>query len=165
MATVTLKGNPFQTVGNLPAVGSTAPDFTLTGAGLADVKLADLAGKRVVLNIFPSVDTPTCATSVRTFNQVVSSLQNTVVLNVSADLPFAQARFCGAEGLENVQNGSSFRSSFGNDYGVAFANGPLTGLLSRAVVVIDDAGKVLYTEQVAETADEPGYDAVVKALS
>lgn len=165
MATVTLKGNPFQTVGNLPAVGSKAPDFTLTGAGLADVKLADLAGKRVVLNIFPSVDTPTCATSVRTFNQVVSSLQNTVVLNVSADLPFAQARFCGAEGLENVQNGSSFRSSFGNDYGVAFANGPLTGLLSRAVVVIDDAGKVLYTEQVAETADEPGYDAVVKALS
>jgi thiol peroxidase len=165
MATVTLKGNPFNTVGELPAVGSQAPAFTLTGAGLADITLADFAGKRLVLNIFPSVDTPTCATSVRKFNQVLSSLENTVVLNVSADLPFAQGRFCGAEGLEQVQNGSTFRSSFGQDYGVAFANGPLTGLLSRAVVVIDAQGQVVYTEQVAETADEPGYEAAVAALS
>lgn len=165
MATVTLKGNPFQTHGELPAVGSQAPVFTLTGAGLAEIKLADFAGKKVVLNIFPSVDTPTCATSVRTFNQALNNLQNTVVLNVSADLPFAQGRFCGAEGLENVLNGSSFRSSFGQDYGVAFANGPLQALLSRAVVVIDEQGKVIYTEQVAETADEPNYDAALAALS
>lgn len=165
MATVTLKGNPFQTVGNLPAVDAQAPDFTLTGAGLSDVKLSDFAGKRLVLNIFPSVDTPTCATSVRTFNQALSSLQNTVVLNVSADLPFAQARFCGAEGLENVQNGSSFRSSFGQDYGVTFANGPLAGLLSRAVVVINEQGTVVHTEQVAETADEPSYEAALKVLN
>ncbi len=165
MATVTLKGNPFQTVGNLPAIGAKAPAFTLTGAGLADVKLSDFAGKRLVLNIFPSVDTPTCATSVRTFNKALSSLQNTVVLNVSADLPFAQARFCGAEGLENVQNGSSFRSSFGQDYGVTFANGPLAGLLSRAVVVINEQGTVVHTEQVAETADEPCYEAALKVLN
>ena len=165
MATVTLKGNPITTVADLPAVGSKAPDFTLTGAGLADVKLADFAGKRVVLNIFPSVDTPTCATSVRKFNQVLSSLNNTAVLNISADLPFAQGRFCGAEGLENVLNGSTFRSTFGQDYGVAFSTGPLTGLLSRAVVVLDEQGTVLYTEQVAETADEPSYEAAVAALS
>ncbi|RVU33394.1 thiol peroxidase [Rheinheimera riviphila] len=165
MATVTLKGNPITTLADLPAVGSKAPDFTLTGAGLADVKLADFAGKRLVLNIFPSVDTPTCATSVRKFNQVLSSLNNTAVLNISADLPFAQARFCGAEGLENVLNGSSFRSTFGKDYGVVFATGPLTGLLSRAVVVLDEQGKVLYTEQVAETADEPSYEAAVAALN
>ncbi|WP_430455210.1 thiol peroxidase [Rheinheimera sp.] len=165
MATVTLKGNPFQTVGNLPAVGSQAADFVLTGAGLADVSLADFAGSRLVLNIFPSVDTPTCATSVRKFNQALSSLQNTKVLCISADLPFAQARFCGAEGLESVQNGSSFRSSFGQDYGVTFADGPLRGLLSRAVVVIDTDGKVLHTEQVAETADEPSYDAALAVLA
>jgi thiol peroxidase len=165
MATVTLKGNPITTLADLPAVGSQAPDFTLTGAGLADVKLADFTGKRLVLNIFPSVDTPTCATSVRKFNQELSSLSNTAVLNISADLPFAQARFCGAEGLENVLNGSSFRSTFGKDYGVVFATGPLTGLLSRAVVVLDEQGKVLYTEQVAETADEPSYEAAVAALN
>jgi len=165
MATVTLKGNPFQTVGNLPAVGAQAPDFVLTGAGLADVRLADFAGSRLVLNIFPSVDTPTCATSVRKFNQALSSLENTKVLCISADLPFAQARFCGAEGLESVLNGSSFRSSFGQDYGVTFADGPLRGLLSRAVVVIDTAGKVLHTEQVAETADEPSYEAALAVLA
>lgn len=165
MATVTLKGNPFQTVGQLPAVGSQAPDFMLTGAGLADVRLGDFAGKRLVLNIFPSVDTPTCATSVRKFNQALSSLNNTTVLCISADLPFAQARFCGAEGLEAVLNGSSFRSSFGQDYGVTFADGPLRGLLSRAVVVIDTDGKVLHTEQVAETADEPSYEAALAVLA
>jgi len=165
MATVTLKGNPFQTVGNLPAVGAQAADFVLTGAGLADVRLADFAGSRLVLNIFPSVDTPTCATSVRKFNQALSSLENTKVLCISADLPFAQARFCGAEGLESVLNGSSFRSGFGQDYGVTFADGPLRGLLSRAVVVIDTDGKVLHTEQVAETADEPSYEAALAVLA
>ncbi len=165
MATVTLKGNPFQTSGELPAVGTKAPNFTLTGAGLADLKLSDFAGQRLVLNIFPSVDTPTCATSVRTFNKALSSLNNTVVLCVSADLPFAQARFCGAEGLEQVKNGSSFRSSFGKDYGVEFVSGPLAGLLSRAVVVIDTDGAVLYTEQVAETADEPSYEGALAALA
>jgi thiol peroxidase len=165
MATVTLKGTAFETVGELPAVGSQAPDFTLTGAGLADVTLASLAGQRVVLNIFPSVDTPTCATSVRKFNQALSTLANTTVLCVSADLPFAQARFCGAEGLEQVKNASSFRSDFGQRYGVSFANGPLRGLLSRAVVVIDASGTVVYTEQVAETADEPNYDAALAALA
>ncbi len=165
MATVTLKGNPFQTIGELPAVGSKAPDFTLTGAGLADVKLADFAGQRLVLNIFPSVDTPTCATSVRTFNKALSGLSNTTVLCISADLPFAQARFCGAEGLEQVKNGSSFRSSFGKDYGVVFTTGPLTGLLSRAVVVVGTDGTVLYTEQVAETADEPSYEGALAALA
>ncbi len=165
MATVTLKGNPFQTVGTLPAVGSKAADFVLTGAGLADVRLADFAGSRLVLNIFPSVDTPTCATSVRKFNQALSSLENTKVLCVSADLPFAQARFCGAEGLEAVLNGSSFRSSFGEDYGVTFADGPLRGLLSRAVVVIGADGTVLHAEQVAETADEPSYEAALAVLA
>ncbi len=165
MATVTLKGTPFQTVGTLPAVGSQAVDFVLTGAGLADVRLADFAGSRLVLNIFPSVDTATCATSVRKFNQALSNLENTKVLCVSADLPFAQARFCGAEGLESVLNGSSFRSSFGLDYGVTFADGPLRGLLSRAVVVIDTDGKVLHVEQVAETADEPSYDAALTVLA
>jgi thiol peroxidase len=165
MATVTLKGNVVQTVGELPAVGSKAPDFTLTGAGLADIKLADFAGKRLVLNIFPSVDTPTCATSVRTFNKALSSLQNTAVLCVSADLPFAQARFCGAEGLDQVKTGSSFRSTFGQDYGVAFSTGPLTALLSRAVLVIDKDGTVLYTEQVAEIANEPSYEGALAALA
>lgn len=146
-------------------MGSKAPDFTLTGAGLADVKLADFAGQRLVLNIFPSVDTPTCATSVRTFNKALSGLDNTAVLCVSEDLPFAQARFCGAEGLEQVKNGSSFRSSFGKDYGVVFTTGPLTGLLSRAVVVIGTDGTVLYTEQVAETADEPSYQGALAVLA
>jgi len=165
MATVTLKGNPFHTAADLPAVGSQAPDFVLTGAGLADLSLADFKGSKLVLNIFPSVDTPTCATSVRKFNQQLSELQNTKVLCVSADLPFAQARFCGAEGLEAVSNGSSFRSSFGQDYGVVFVDGPLKGLLSRAVVVINETGTVVYTQQVAETADEPDYAAALAALN
>ncbi|HAT41485.1 MAG TPA: thiol peroxidase [Rheinheimera sp.] len=165
MATVTLRGNPIHTVGELPAVGSKAPDFLLTGAGLSDVKLSDFAGSRLVLNIFPSVDTPTCATSVRTFNKALSSLDNTKVLCISADLPFAQARFCGAEGLDAVVNGSTFRSSFGADYGVTFSDGPLRGLLSRAVVVIGADGTVLHTEQVAETADEPSYEAALAVLA
>lgn len=164
MATVTLKGNPIETVGELPAVGSQAPDFTLVKNDLSEVSLADYAGSRLVLNIFPSVDTPICAMSVRVYNQQASSLENTKVLCVSADLPFAQARFCGAEGIENVESGSSFRGSFGEDYGVSFTTGPLTGLLSRAVVVIDEKGKVLYTEQVSETADEPNYESAAAAL-
>ncbi|MCQ3829792.1 thiol peroxidase [Microbulbifer elongatus] len=164
MANITLQGNPITTVGELPAVGSEAPAFTLVQGDLSDITLQDLAGKRVVLNIFPSVDTSTCATSVRTFNEKVSSLENTVVVCVSADLPFAMTRFCGAEGLDNVKLGSAFRSDFGQDYGVTFESGPLKGLLSRAVVVIDENGKVLYTEQVAETADEPSYEGAISAL-
>ncbi|RDL44727.1 thiol peroxidase [Marinomonas piezotolerans] len=165
MATVTLKGNPIETVGNLPAVGSKAPAFELVKTDLSVVSLADYSGKKLVLNIFPSVDTPTCATSVRKFNEALSKLENTAVLCVSADLPFAAARFCGAEGLDNVETGSSFRSDFGAAYGVTFTTGPLVGLLSRSVVVISESGEVLYTEQVAETADEPDYDAALAALS
>lgn len=164
MATVTLQGNPLETIGELPAVGSEAPAFELVKTDLSTLSLADLAGKKVVLNIFPSVDTGTCAASVRTFNQKAASLDNTVVVCVSADLPFAAARFCGAEGLDNVETGSTFRSDFGKDYGVEFTTGPLTGLLSRSVVVIDESGKVTYTEQVTETADEPDYDAAIGAL-
>ena len=150
MATVTLKGNPFETVGTLPAVGSVAPGFTLSAGDLSDLTSASLAGKRVVLNIFPSIDTPTCATSVRKFNEQAASLDNVAVVCVSADLPFALGRFCGAEGIDNVKVGSTFRSSFGDDYGVNFATGPLTKLLSRSVVVLDTDGKVLHAEQVAE---------------
>lgn len=164
MSTVTLKGNPFNTVGALPSVGESAADFRLVKTDLSETTLADYKGSRLVLNIFPSVDTPTCAMSVRKFNEQVSKLENTKVLCVSADLPFAAARFCGAEGIENVATGSSFRSNFGTDYGVEFIDGPLTGLLSRSVVVLDENGKVIYTEQVTETADEPDYDAAIAAL-
>lgn len=164
MATVTLQGTPFETVADLPPVGSPAPAFQLTRSDLSEVQLDDFAGKRVVLNIFPSVDTPTCAQSVRQFNERASQLDNTVVVCVSADLPFAQARFCGAENLDNVVTGSTFRSSFGEDYGVTFRNGPMAGLMSRAVVVIDESGRVAYVEQVAETADEPDYDKALAAL-
>jgi thiol peroxidase len=165
MATITLKGNPVQTSGELPATGSRAPAFTLVRTDLSEVSLADLAGKRVVLNIFPSVDTPTCAQSVRHFNAEAGALANTVVLCVSADLPFALGRFCGAEGLANVQSASVFRSpAFGHDYGVTITTGPLAGLLSRAVVVIGEQGQVLHTEQVAEIANEPDYAAALAAL-
>lgn len=165
MSTVTLKGNPVETIGVLPVVGSTAPDFTLVKTDLSVATLADYKGSKLVLNIFPSIDTPTCATSVRKFNETAASLSGVNVLCVSADLPFAAARFCGAEGIENVETGSSFRSSFGEDYGLTFSTGPLTGLLSRSVVVLDEAGTVLYVEQVAETADEPNYDAALAALN
>jgi len=164
MATVTFQGNPVSTVGELPEVGQQAPDFTLVKADLGDVSLADLKGKRVVLNIFPSIDTGTCAMSVRKFNEQASSLDNTQVVCVSADLPFAAGRFCGAEGIENVITGSTFRSGFGEDYGVAFSSMPLAGLLSRSVVVIDTDGKVMYTEQVAETTEEPNYEAAIAVL-
>ncbi|MNE08685.1 Thiol peroxidase [compost metagenome] len=162
---MTLKGNPVQVKGELPKVGAQAPAFSLVGAGLADVTLASLAGKRKVLNIFPSVDTPTCATSVRTFNKKAGELNNTVVLCISADLPFAQARFCGAEGLENVQNLSLLRGRefFGN-YGVEIADGPLAGLTARAVVVLDENDKVLHSELVGEIAEEPNYEAALAVL-
>jgi thiol peroxidase len=164
MSTVTLQGNPFNTVGVLPSVGENAGDFRLVKTDLSETTLADYKGARLVLNIFPSVDTGTCAMSVRKFNEQASKLENTKVLCVSADLPFAAARFCGAEGIENVETGSSFRSSFGTDYGVEFIDGPLTGLLSRCVVVLDESGKVIYTEQVSETADEPDYAAAIAVL-
>ncbi len=166
MATVTLRGNPVEVAGQLPQPGQQAPAFTLVGADLADVSLASLAGKRKILNIFPSVDTPTCATSVRTFNAKASGLANTVVLCISADLPFAQKRFCGAEGLDNVVNLSTMRGAeFLKDYGVALASGPLAGIAARAVLVLDEQGKVLHSELVAEIADEPDYEAALRALA
>ena len=164
MATVTLQGNAFSTSGELPQVGTKAPDFTLVETDLSETKLTDYAGSKLILNIFPSVDTGVCATSIRTFNQKATEMDNTKVLCVSADLPFAAARFCGAEGIKNVATGSSFRGSFGADYGVSFSSGPLAGLLSRSVVVIDENGMVVHAEQVAETTEEPNYDAAVAAL-
>jgi len=164
MATVTLKGNAFETVGQLPAVSYKAPNFELVKTDLSVTTLADYQGQKLVLNIFPSIDTPTCATSVRKFNEAAAALKNVAVVCVSADLPFAAARFCGAEGIDNVDTGSSFRSSFGDDYGVNFKTGPLLGLTSRALVVINEAGEVVYTEQVGETADEPNYEAALALL-
>lgn len=165
MARVTLKGNPFNTNGELPAKGSKAPAFKLVKTDLSEVGSSDLAGKRVVLNIFPSIDTPTCATSVRTFNAQASELDNTVVVCASQDLPFALGRFCGAEGLSNVIPASAFRSDFANAYGVKLVDGPLAGLTARAVVVLDTDGSVLHTELVSEVAHEPNYDAALKALA
>jgi thiol peroxidase len=164
MAEITFRGNPIHTVGDLPAVGSPAPAFTLTGLDLSDVTVADFAGKNLVLNIFPSVDTAVCATSVRTFNQRAAALDNTTVLNVSADLPFAMGRFCGAEGIEDVQSASVFRSDFGDTYGVKITEGPLAGLMSRAVVVVNGDGVVSYTEQVPEIGQEPDYESALAAL-
>ncbi|TYA71768.1 thiol peroxidase [Seonamhaeicola marinus] len=165
MATVTLKGNAINTSGSLPKVGDKAPDFSLTATDLSTKTLADFSGSRVVLNIFPSVDTGTCAASVRQFNTEASELENTKVLCISKDLPFAHARFCGAEGLENVVSLSDFKTGdFGKAYGLNFIDGPLDGLLSRSVVVLDENGTVLYTEQVPETVDEPNYKAALEAL-
>ncbi|QQM67577.1 thiol peroxidase [Actinomyces weissii] len=164
MTEILFRGTPVHTVGELPAVGSQAPAFELVGADLSPVTSQSLAGRRVVLNIFPSVDTGVCATSVRKFNERAASLTDATVLCVSMDLPFAAARFCGAEGLENVVTASAFRSTFGTDYGVKMVDGPVAGLLSRSVVVLDGDGVVLYREQVAETANEPDYDAALAAL-
>jgi thiol peroxidase len=164
MAKITLKGNPISTSGNLPAVGGKAPDFKLVRNDLSEVTLATFAGKRKVLSIFPSIDTPVCATSVRKFNEKAAGVKNAVVLNVSADLPFAHKRFCGAEGIQNVETLSSFRSSFATDYGVKIQDGGLTGLSARAVVVLDENNKVLHAEQVPEIAQEPNYDAALSAL-
>ena len=165
MASITLKGSPVETSGELPQVGAKAPDFTLVKSDLSEADLGSYAGKNVVLNIFPSVDTPVCATSMRRFNTDAAKCPNTVVLCISADLPFAQERFCGAEGLENVITLSTFRNQdFGNDYGVIITTGPLTGLMSRAVVVISTDGVVKYTEQVPEIAQEPNYDVALAVL-
>lgn len=164
MATTALRENPVQTVGDLPTLGAAAPAFTLTGRDLSDVTSDSFAGRRVVLNIFPSIDTGVCAASVRRFNELATSLENTAVLCVSQDLPFAQARFCGAEGIDNVTVASGFRSSFGDDYGVRLADSPMAGLLARSVVVLDETGKVIYVELVPEITQEPDYDAAVNAL-
>lgn len=162
--TITLKGNEVHTIGTLPSVGTTVKDFVLVDSGLAVKTLETFAGKKKVFNIFPSIDTPTCAASSRKFNEEASKLDNTVVINVSKDLPFALGRFCAAEGLNNVETLSDFRSSFGDDYQVTITDSPLKGLLSRAVIVTDENNKVLYTEQVPEIADEPNYDAALAAL-
>jgi thiol peroxidase len=164
--TVTLGGNPIQVTGSFPQKGQTAPAFSLVGKDLADVALKSFAGKRKVLNFFPSIDTPTCAMSVRAFNKSANDVANTVVLCISADLPFAQNRFCGAEGLSNVVTLSTMRGrEFLEAYGVAVASGPLAGVAARAVVVLDENDKVLHSELVAEIKTEPNYDAALKALA
>ena len=162
MASTALGGNPVNTVGDLPALGSAAPTFTLTGSDFADV--SHTRGRKTVLNIFPSVDTGVCAASVKRFNELAAGLDNTEVICVSADLPFAQARFCGAEGIESVTAASSFKSGFGTDYGVTLVDGKFAGLLARAVVVLDTSGTVVHTELVPEIGTEPDYDAAVAAL-
>jgi thioredoxin-dependent peroxiredoxin len=165
MAEITFKGNAVRTAGQLPAVGTMAPDFRLTGTDLADIQLSTLRGKKVVLNIFPSIDTGICAASARKFNQLASSLDNTIVLNISKDLPFAHSRFCAAEGLENVHGASQYKdAAFSSSYGVDMADGPLAGLMSRAVVIVNTDGQVTYTEQVADIVQEPNYDAAIAAL-
>ena len=166
MATITLSGNSIHTHGDLPKVNETAPDFELVNTDLSVAKLSDYKGSRVVLNIFPSIDTGVCAASVKQFNKEASNLSNTKVLCISKDLPFAQSRFCGAEGLENVVNHSDFRDGkFGKDYGVEIIDGPLKGLHSRAVIVINEEGKVMHAEQVPEIVQEPNYSDVIKILS
>lgn len=163
MASVTLKGNPIQLVGELPATGNSAPDALGTTDSLEDVSLSTFRGKSVVLNIFPSIDTGVCAQSVRTFNERAAKLDNTVVVCVSADLPFALKRFCAAEGIEGVTGVSTFRSDFAKAWGVEMADGPLKGLLARSVVVVDPDGKIVHTELVPEIAQEPDYDAALAA--
>ena len=165
MATITLKGNEIETIGSLPGIGTKSPSFNLVKQTLSETGLADFSGKRIILNIFPSLDTGTCAASVRTFNQKAASLYNTIVLCVSADLPFAASRFCVAEDIKGVETASSFRNpDFGKDYGVTITTGPLTGLLARSIVVIDTDGKVMHTELVSETANEPNYEAAIAVL-
>lgn len=165
MTKVTLKGNTINTSGELPSVGSLATDFNLIASDLSTKSLSDFKGKNLVLNIFPSVDTGTCATSVRNFNKSAASLSDTLVLCISRDLPFAQSRFCGAEGIENVVMLSDYnKGQFGEDYGLNFVDGPLQGLHSRCIVVINTEGKVIYTEQVAETTEEPNYELALKSL-
>ncbi|MBF0447892.1 MAG: thiol peroxidase [Magnetococcales bacterium] len=165
MAQIKLKGNPINTCDSLPAVGTKAADFKLTKTDLSDVGLKDFAGKTIVLNIFPSIDTPVCAASVRYFNQEIAKRDNTVVLCVSMDLPFAHSRFCGAEGLEDVISVCEMRSkAFGEFYGVRIVDGPLAGLFARAVIIIDGNGVITYTQLSPEIVEEPDYDAVIKAL-
>ena len=163
MAKITLKGNPIKTVGSLPKVGKKAPKFSLIKSDLSKVKLKDFKGSKLILNIFPSLDTGTCAASVRNFNKEAASLENTKVLCISRDLPFAQARFCGAEGIENVVTLSDFaKGKFGKSYGLTIKDGPLANLHSRAVVVINEEGIVTYTEQVPEIVDEQNYETTLK---
>jgi thiol peroxidase len=164
MSTITLKGNNINTAGTIPTTGETAPAFTLIANDLSEVTLDNYKGKRKILSIFPSVDTPTCATSVRSFNKNAAELNNTVVLNISADLPFAQKRFCGAEGIDKVATLSTYRSTFLNDYKLTITDGPLTGLASRVIIVLDENNKVLHSEQVSEIADEPNYQAALASL-
>jgi thiol peroxidase len=162
--TVTLGGNPANLIGSLPAKGASLPKFELTTGKLQEINNNSLKGKRIIFNIFPSIDTPTCATSTRTFNELAASLDNTEVYCVSADLPFAQGRFCGSEGLANVKTASTFRTNFGSAFGVTLTSGVLKGTLARAVVVADEKGKVLHTELVSEIANEPNYVAAINAL-
>ncbi len=164
MSTITLKGNAVNTSGTLPEVGSPLKDFTLVKDDLSEKSLSDYKGRKIVLNIFPSIDTGICAASARKFNEEASTLENTVVINVSKDLPFALKRFCAAEGLDNVENLSDFRGNFGADYGVTLVDSGMKGLLSRAVVVANEEGKIVYTEQVPEIAQEPDYEAALSAL-
>ena len=165
MANITFKGNPVHTTGELPEKGASAPGFTLVKGDLSEASLSDYTGKYVVLNIFPSLDTGVCAASVRRFNKEATSLDNTVVLGISADLPFASGRFCSAEGIENVTTLSTFRDeAFGKDYGLLMTDGPLKGLLARAVVVIDPQGNVIYKELVPEIAQEPDYHSAINSI-
>ena len=164
MAEITLSGNPVHTIGELPSVGSPAPAFTLTGTDLGAVGSEQFRGKALLLNIFPSVDTPVCAASVRKFNEQAAA-RGLEVLCVSKDLPFALSRFCGAEGIDNVTSASAFRDSFGEDFGVTLADGAMAGLLARAVVVVGADGTVAYTQLVPEIAEEPDYDAALAAIS
>lgn len=165
MAQIKLKGSPINTIGNLPKLNEEAPDFTLTKSDLSETNLSNYKGKKIILNIFPSIDTGICALSVRKFNEEASLLSNTVILCISADLPFAHSRFCGAEGIENVITLSVFRNQdFAINYGVLITDGPLKGLLSRAVAVINEKGKIIYTEQVPEIGQEPDYESAIKAL-
>lgn len=165
MAVITFKGSPVHTVGSLPTTGSQAPDFTVTRTDLAEVKLKNYLGKKIVLNIFPSLDGQTCASAMLHFNAIAKEYKNILILCISADLPFAQKRFCNAEHLDNVQPASVFRHpQFGDDYGVMITDGPLAGLLSRAVIILDEEGKVVYTEQVGELTEEPNYAGITAAL-
>jgi thiol peroxidase len=165
MATITLEGNPIHTNGDLPAIGSTAPDFRLVTTGLADVTLGDYAGKNKLLNIVPSLDTGVCATSTKKFNQAIAGRSDAVVLVISADLPFASGRFCSAEGIDNAVTLSMMRSrAFAKDYGVLIEDGPLAGITARAVVVLDQDNRVVYTQLVPEIGQEPDYDAAMAAL-
>ena len=165
MTIITLKGKKIDTLGDLPKVGEKAPNFSLTTVDLSSKKLSDFAGKKVILNIFPNVDTGTCAASVREFNKKAANLENTIVACISRDLPFAQARFCGAEGIENVIMLSDFATGkFGKDYSLEITNGPLANLHSRAIVIVDENGNVVYTEQVPEIVDEPNYESALKAI-
>ena len=166
MAQVTLKGNPIHTIGELPEIGEQAPDFILTKTDMSDISLKDFAGKKIVLNIFPSIDTPVCAMSVRKFNSEINKFGNAVAICASLDLPFAHQRFCGTEGLENVISVSELRNrDFGDRYGMRITDGPLKGLLARAVVVVDENGKVIYTQLVPEIAQEPDYEPALAALN